>query len=233
MCDITAISDDPKTVEAACREAIRRDPDDAEAHCRLGQALGRLGRFREGLDALERGHALGSKQPGWPYPSSDWVERARRSASLEAQLPDVLAGRVEPADPIEQADLAEVAAAKGLEGQAVRMLLDAFATRPELVNDLSGGRRQRAARIAARAGMPHQALVWLSADLEAWVPIATSRRAEPRQIAVVTLSRWKSDPDLAILRHDPQLPEADRAACRALWTRLDALLRQADGQPGP
>jgi tetratricopeptide (TPR) repeat protein len=228
--DDHVVPEDPKATEAVWREALRLRPEDGEAHCRLGLALGRLGRFSEARDELERGHALGSRQANWRLPSADWLERARRAAALEAQVSDVLAGRIQPDDPIEQADLAEVAAAKGLEAQAVAMLRDAFATRAELVNDLSTGRRLRAACIAARAGMTQQALAWLVADLDAWDVIAAGRRPEPRQILRATLSRWKTEPDLAALRDEPvvdRLPEADRTACRALWARVDGLLQRA------
>src|SRR5205823_4713268 len=83
---------------AAYREAIRLQPDHAEAHCNLGFALQTQGRFAESLAEFERGHELGSKQPGWRYPSTQWVEQARRLAELEKKLPALLRGEAQPAD---------------------------------------------------------------------------------------------------------------------------------------
>src|SRR5262245_22073523 len=75
---------------ACWRKAIALDPKYAEAHCNLGQALRSQGRFAEALASLQRGHELGSKRPGWPYPSAQWVRQARPLAALEAKLPAVL-----------------------------------------------------------------------------------------------------------------------------------------------
>jgi serine/threonine-protein kinase len=70
---------------ACFKKAIALDPNFAEAHCNLGHALGRQGRFAESLAALRRGHELGSKRPGWPYPSAGWVRRAQQLAGLDGQ----------------------------------------------------------------------------------------------------------------------------------------------------
>ena len=42
----------------------------------LGHALRRSGRFAEARDSYRRGHELGSKKPGWPYPSAGWLRDA-------------------------------------------------------------------------------------------------------------------------------------------------------------
>ena len=47
---------------------IRCEPDQAEAHCQLGRALQEKGQLREALEALQRGHELGVKDPNWPAP---------------------------------------------------------------------------------------------------------------------------------------------------------------------
>ena len=62
---------------AAAREAIRCKPDLPEAHCNLGRALQQKGQLREALEALQRGHELGSKDPNWRYPSAQWVEECQ------------------------------------------------------------------------------------------------------------------------------------------------------------
>ena len=41
---------------------------------------------------FRRGHELGSKRPGWLYPSGDWVREAERMNLLARRLPAVLRG---------------------------------------------------------------------------------------------------------------------------------------------
>ncbi len=80
---------DKGEVEAAIgayREAILLDPDFAEAHCNLGHALMDCGRFQEAVPCFRRGHELGSRRAGWPYPSGKWIEDAERKAELEDPL---------------------------------------------------------------------------------------------------------------------------------------------------
>src|SRR5207244_2809347 len=82
---------------AEFREALRLRHDYPEAHCGLGFALLVQGRFAEALDALKRGHELGSKQPGWRYPSAEWVRRAEQLVALDAKLARVLKSEAQPA----------------------------------------------------------------------------------------------------------------------------------------
>src|SRR5262249_6029987 len=93
---------------AACREAIRLRPDFAEAHCNLGHVLRSRGEYAAALDALRTGHALGSKRPGWPYPSAEWVHEAERLAALADRLPAILRGDDRPKDNAERLAAAQV-----------------------------------------------------------------------------------------------------------------------------
>ncbi len=52
--------------------AIR--PESSAVYCNLGQALRDRGEFAAGLKALQKGHELGQRQPGWPFPSAAWVK---------------------------------------------------------------------------------------------------------------------------------------------------------------
>ena len=71
---------------ATAREVIRRRPDLAEAHCNLGQALREQGHYQEALAALRRGHELGSRTPGWQYPSAQWVKECEALAAAAEEF---------------------------------------------------------------------------------------------------------------------------------------------------
>src|SRR5262249_25280387 len=81
---------------AAYREALRRDPDYAEAHCNLGSALCRQGKLTEALASLKRGHELGSRRPDWPNRTAEEVRLTEEMIRLDALLPGVLRGEVRP-----------------------------------------------------------------------------------------------------------------------------------------
>ena len=126
----TAIALDPKSVRshynlgqalrykgqmdaaiASYQKALALDPQYAECHCTLGEALARQGRFAESLEAYQRGHELGTKQPGWRYPSAEWVSNAERLAALE-KLPAFLQGDFQPTTNAERITLAGAAAGR-------------------------------------------------------------------------------------------------------------------------
>jgi serine/threonine protein kinase/predicted Zn-dependent protease len=67
---------------AAARDAIRLKPGFAEAHCHLGHALREQGHYQEALAALRRGHELGSRNPGWRFPSARWVKECTTLAAV-------------------------------------------------------------------------------------------------------------------------------------------------------
>src|SRR5262249_33729675 len=89
-----ALSAQGKLPEAVAeyREALRLQPDYPDAHCNLGFALRDQGKFAESLRAFRRGHDLGSKTPGWRYPSAEWLRQAERLVELDSRLPALLRG---------------------------------------------------------------------------------------------------------------------------------------------
>src|SRR5262249_32300243 len=87
----------------AFREAVPHQKDFAEAYCGLGMVLQETGELTEALDALKRGHALGSKRPGWREPSKQWVSDCERLLALRKTLPALLPGEKKPADAAEAA----------------------------------------------------------------------------------------------------------------------------------
>jgi Tfp pilus assembly protein PilF len=238
---------------AAYREAIRLKPDDARVHCHLGHVLRSLYRFEEALAAFQRGHELGTRQPGWFYPSARWVEECRRLVELDAKLNRISKGQSVPADAAERLTLARLAHAKHHYAVAARLFTAALAERPELANDPASKHRYLAACCAAltaagqgeggppladddRAGWRRRALDWLRTDLNAWELRARSPIDGNRTRIPIALEAWKTDPDLASLRDESALAaltETDRKAFSALWSEVDRLIEAAKGPPVP
>jgi tetratricopeptide (TPR) repeat protein len=233
---------------AEFREAIRLKPDYPLAHCNLGHALRQQGRFEEALACLKRGHELGSKQPGWPYPSARWVRDAERLVALDRKLPAVLNGQAQPAGAAERLGLADICGLTKRYAAAARFYTDAFAADPKLADDLKSGRRYDAACYAAlaaagqgadapkpdaeeRARLRGRALGWLRADLALWQKQAGPAKAEGRAAARQSLRRWQRAADLAGVRDKQSLaalPAGERAEWEKLWAEVADLLRRLD-----
>jgi serine/threonine-protein kinase len=232
--------------EASQRRAVALKPDYAEAHCTLGIILMSLGRFPEALAALRRGHELGSRQPGWSYPSAEWVRNGERLAALDARLPRILNGDDRPGDEGEAIAFADLCLKAKRYGASARLFEAALTSFPKLADDAASSHRYNAACAAALAGAGQgqdvptlddaararwrmQALAWLGADLEVWRKRADGTPKDHERVHA-TLAHWKADSDLAGLR-DPdalaKLPEVERAECLKLWADVDALLKRA------
>jgi tetratricopeptide (TPR) repeat protein len=230
---------------ACYQRAIALDPKFAEAHCNLASGLHRQGRFAEALAAYRRGHELGTKRPGWPYPSAEWVRQAERMAALEAKLTAFLKGDFQPRDAAERLGLVAVCQPKKLHHAAARLYAAAFAADPKLADDLKAEHRYNAACYAAlaaagqgedgarldgkeKARLRKQALDWLRADLTLRTKQLESGRPADRAAVQQALRHWQKDSDLAGLRDQAalaKLPAEERAACERLWADVAALLK--------
>ncbi len=231
---------------AEYREAIRLKPDHAGAHNNLGQTLQAQGRYTEALAEIRTGHALGSRLPDWRYPSAQWVAEAERMVALSSRLPTVLRGEDRPRDPAEIFVLATIASQRSLYMGAARLYAGALDTNPKLAEDRTAQHAYNAACCAALAGcgrgkddpppdeaarakLRAQALGWLREEASAWKRAALTAGDPDRPSVAPTLAHWKVDPDLAGVR-DPdalaKLPEAERAAWKALWDHVEALRKK-------
>ncbi len=238
---------------AAFRQAVALDPGYAEAHCNLGLALRRQGQAAAALQALRQGHELGSRQPGWNYPSANWVSGCERLLALERKLPAILQGTAQPADTAERLALAQLCArSRRLYATVARFYGEAFGAEPKRADDLKAGHRYNAARAAARAGTRqgadaaplddkgrarwrHQAADWLRADLGLWARQVAGGKPADRARVCRVLRRWQKDAALARLRGADtldMLPEAERTTWRRLWADVADLLARAGGGPG-
>jgi Tfp pilus assembly protein PilF len=238
-----AVKGDLDGAVACYKKALELMPKHAEAHCNLGDTLRKQGRFAEALASLRRGHELGSKQPGWRYPSAQWVREVERMLVLEMKLPAILTGKATPTNPGEAVVLASMCQQpyKKLYATSVRLYADAFNAEPKLAADNRYDAACSAALAAAGQGedarlLPDKsvsmfrswALGWLHADLKAYAELTRQNKPALKQTIQQRLTHWRSDPDLASLR-DPQslnrLPDIERAAWQALWHEVDELAK--------
>jgi tetratricopeptide (TPR) repeat protein len=237
---------------ACFQKTIELDPKHAEAQCNLGGALAKQGRFVESLAALKRGHELGTKKSGWRYPSAAWVREAEAKAAMEAKLPAFQKDEFQPGDNQERLALAGVCEVKKLHKAAAGLYAAAFAADPKLADDLGGARRYNAAcnaalaaagkgedaaklDDAAKATLARQALDWLKADLTVLTKLLESGPPQARPFIVQTLSRWKQDSDLAVVRNTAALAKLsadEHKAFAQLWTDVEALLKKANAKLG-
>jgi tetratricopeptide (TPR) repeat protein len=236
-----------KDAEAAYGAALRLRPDLPEQHCNLGRVLVRQGRFSEALASLRRGHELGTKTPGWSYPSAEWVRQCEHLLALDEKLSAILKGEAQPADAAWRLALGQLCQQyKHRHAAAARFYYDAFEAEPKLANDLVKQYRYNAACSAALAAagkgedakdlpnkvvvmLRRQALDWLRADLAAYTKLAESDKAATKQAVQQRLEHWQKDADLAGLRAPDalaQLPADEREACQQLWADVAALLQK-------
>jgi tetratricopeptide (TPR) repeat protein len=248
-----ALDDQGRLDEAIAeyREALRQQKDLAEAHCNLGAALRSRGDFAGSLEAYRRGHELGSKKPGWRYPSAEWVKEAERFAKLAPRLPAILNGQDQAVDATNLADCARLCQIKRLHAAATRLFRDAFAARPDLVASPANVLRYNAACAAAlagcgagedvakltdaeRTGFRKQALAWLRADLDAWRGLLGKEPDRASPAVLQKMRHWLDDADFKDVRGPDalaKLPQTEREGWRKLWADVANTLRRAADKP--
>jgi tetratricopeptide (TPR) repeat protein len=232
------------------RRALDLKPDFPEALCNLGGLLQTSGRYAEALDVFERGHKLGSKRPAWPYPSGEWVRRARRLVELDERFPALLRGEWRPRQGSEAVEVAIMACDKKLYALSVRLYREAFAADPALATCSNPPHRYNAACAAAlaacgtgqdgrptdadeRVALRASARDWLQADLAALTETLEGGSPQARQEARKTLRNWNRDPDLVGVREPEslaKLPEPERDSWQALWSEVS---RRSDPPRSP
>jgi tetratricopeptide (TPR) repeat protein len=234
--------------EAAFRAALRRAPGFPEAHCNLASVLREQGRLADALQSFRRGHALGSKRPGWRYPSAQWVASCERLVELDRRLPDLLGSDGAHLGATEQLELAGLCRypTRRLHRTAARLAAEAFSRAPLLALDLRSQHRYNAASSAALAAagqaedarllpdkvvlkLRRQAWDWLRADLALYPLLVGQADLRVKQAVQQRLLHWRADPDLVSVRDQAALDRLDadeRQQWQGLWQQVDALLRK-------
>jgi len=228
-------------VEAAYRRAIELKPDFPEAYNNLGLALRKQNKLEEAVAAYRMADQLLPKHSIIRYNLS----LAERLLQLERKLDACLAGREQPANPKEAAELASCAAGRELFRSALRFYTDALKQDPKLTDNLQASHRYHAACSAAlaaagkgrdaesiavteRASLRQQALECLRANLKAYSTLL-DKDGKAWPVIQQKLAHWHEDADLASVRGAAaidKLPEAEREAWRKLWADVAALLKR-------
>jgi serine/threonine-protein kinase len=211
--------------------ALHRSGQEAEARKTLAAAV---------LAHDWRANQAGD-QNGWIF----HVLRREAETMILPNLPAFLNGTYQPQDNDERLGLLGVCQFMGRTHALSRLYADAFAADPRLAEDVAAGHRYNAARAATLASCGRgedarghgeeekrrwraQARQWLWADLTAWGK-ALDTDPTSRDLVRQTLTRWRSDPDLAGLREPielDKLPADERKEWRALWRDFEILLER-------
>jgi serine/threonine-protein kinase len=235
----------------AAREAIRLRPDYAEAYCNLGSYLQNLARFEESRAAYRRGHELGSKREGWPYPSAKWVEVSEALVKFDENLARVMRGDASPADLRERGAFLSICRLRKLWGWRARLFKDVFELQPSTAADQRSHNRYNAACAAVLAGTGQgndadslnaadrkrwreQALEWLRADLAVWKKaLADDAGEQARKNAAQMLAHALEDAELSGIRDAEAiatLPEEEQTAWSTFWEQVRAVHAASQGK---
>jgi len=245
-----ALRHQKKLVEAvaAYRRAIELQPDFAFPYANLGLALRDQKKLVEASTAFRKAHQL------LPNDSRirDDLHQTERWLELDKQLPLILAGKAKPSSPQGQMELALFCLDfKARYRAAVGFYAEAFATKPELADDLQAQHRYNAACAAALAAagqgedarrlpdkviltLRRQALRWLRAELAAYARLAERDDPRLKQAVRQRLTHWQQDADLASVRDKEaldRLPHNEGGRWRKLWADVDMLLRKTQVIP--
>jgi hypothetical protein len=201
----------------------------------------------ESLGAFQRGHELGLRNPRWRYPSAQWVLEAERLIALERQLPEIVTGKLQPANGDERQQFAQLCHWKRHYAAATRLYEAALDPAPKETDTAGRGRLFNAACSAAptgcgldkeatkldddqRAHRRRQALAWLRTALTAWSKFLERGKRQARATVERTLQHWQAEPDLAGVREKAglaKLPAVEREAWEKFWADVEALRKRA------
>ena len=87
---------------------------------------------------IRRGHELGSKQPGWLFPSGELLAGAQRRAALAGRLAALLNGAEHPKDVDECLTVAQMCSETKRFAAAARFWAEALSANPKLAEDRQG-----------------------------------------------------------------------------------------------
>src|SRR5262249_1667198 len=137
-------------VIAYCRQAVDLDPNLAEGHALLSEALLERGRYAEARGATARALQLLPDRHPYRAGLSQQLRTCERCANLGGRFPRLVKGEEKTASAQESLDVALMCYHKRMYAAAARFFPAAAAADPRLGNDLEGAHRYRAACAAAQ-----------------------------------------------------------------------------------
>jgi tetratricopeptide (TPR) repeat protein len=231
-----------RDAEDQYRQAIKVNPNRADALVNMGAILLKTDRLTEAVPLYQKAFEIARRNPDkWVVPVFEKNLRAVKSqVEYDSRLQAVVAGRPDPAEGEITVFLADYCLEeKKLPALAARLFARGFAVNPRMATAFHQY-RYNAACAAALAGcgqsdgkaltepertkLREQAHAWLTADLSAW-------DAERGPDALKTLQHWRADPDLVGIRQDADirnLPEAEQERWRKLWYNVGQLQRRLE-----
>lgn len=233
---------------SAIESALALEPDRMDTLAAFGVIALRLGRLEEARLSLERCLELTPANDVDRDLIESSLARCRALIALEPRLEAFLTTAERASDAKESLLLSELCRLRGRYVAAVRFARDAFAADVTSAKDPTLGYRFDAACAAALAGSGNardgavveeserrdhrrQAREWLLADIQSWNQILDDYGPKARARIINTLERWRTSPQLAILRDRDRvdlLDETERSECRALWREVDLLRARAE-----
>ncbi|MHC4940923.1 MAG: protein kinase domain-containing protein [Planctomycetota bacterium] len=205
------------------RAAQRLMPDHPDVNLWVGRMYWLKREWKNALPWLERAHRLGTARGNWHYPTARFIAQAKAWQHIEPRMPALRTGKEKPKDAIEHRRIAELCYEFKEYGFATRLWKEfdpqEMAARYDAAcaAALAGTGRAKD-EVADPAEVRALSLGWLQKNL-------AELEVKPTDVIQRRLKHWKRDADLAGVRDEiDKLPEAEQAAWRAFWKRVDEVL---------
>jgi tetratricopeptide (TPR) repeat protein len=228
-------------------KARRATPEDGALERSYGRCLLRMGNFTEAQQALTKGLALAHAGAERSAAQID-LKECDRALALDKQLEVFRVNGELPKlakNVLELADLAR--RYKQHHNLAVALYSRVFTPEAQLIDEVIGDHRYRAACSALltvmgkavdlprpsgsqQTGRREQALLWLRAELDHCTKASLAGKSEDTPRLIERIARWKTAPELAMLR-DPKTLEKlsgeEQMAWRELWDDAELFVKVA------
>lgn len=201
--------------EEVLRRAIAVDPGSAEAFWLLADVQQRRIQLRDSVASAKQAHALGTRKPGWPYPSAETIgDLERILETFEAKLESARRGEAAAWSRPERVEVARFAAHEGWTALAARMFADVIREDPAALRTrmlgidagraaarAAGGEGRDAGEVDAGERRRFRECVgpWLHADVRAFAHHLESADADREGVAWL-MRRLKVDPVFELVR---------------------------------